>query len=299
MAPVVGTSATITEIDTDGGVPLAAVAELQSRPEDEGDMEMFEGFEDEDEDEIGGDEDGNEDEDDDDVEMSATLEQTDLADGSDENIERASKALPQLDPEATWIPPVDSSIQQNELYTTKPTPYTYDLGNLTVYDPNPLPPSPTNADLDSTARAAAQSLIAELLTTRPIRRNADSVLINLPAPTTPLPREKSLPSAKPKTKWQEFAEKKGIAPKRRSERGNLVFDEERKEWVPKWGYKGKNKETEGEWLVEVDSKKEERDGEVGDQRREGRVARKERMKREERKRRANERKAVQGKGLAS
>ncbi|KAF2239305.1 RRS1-domain-containing protein [Viridothelium virens] len=259
-------------------------------------MEMFEGFEDEDEDEN---EEEEEEDDDDDAEMSATLEQTDIADGSDENIERASKALPQLDPEAIWIPPVNSSIAQHELYTTKPTPYTYDLGNLTVYDPNPLPPFPTNADLDSTARAAAQSLIAELLTTRPIRRSADSVLINLPAPTTPLPREKSLPSAKPKTKWQEFAEKKGIAPKRKSERANLVFDEERKEWVPKWGYKGKNKEAEGEWLVEVDPEKEERDGEAGDKRREGRAARKERIKREERKRRANERRAVQGKGLAS
>ena len=44
------------------------------------------------------------------------------------------------------------------------------------------------------------------------------------------------------TKWQAFAATKGIAPKPRRDR--LVFDEEKQDWVPKWGYKGKNKETE-------------------------------------------------------
>ena len=79
----------------------------------------------------------------------------------------------------------------------------------------------------------------------------------------------------------------------------MVFNEETQDWVPKWGYKGKNKEGEDDWLVEVDEKKEPREGELGDKRKEGRVARKERMKRNERKMRANERKAVHGRGLAS
>lgn len=53
------------------------------------------------------------------------------------------------------------------------------------------------------------------------------------------------------TKWQAFAATKGIAPKPRRDR--LVFDEEKQDWVPKWGYKGKNKELENQWIVEVPS----------------------------------------------
>lgn len=67
----------------------------------------------------------------------------------------------------------------------------------------------------------------------------------------------------------------------------MVFDEEKAEWVPKWGYKGKNKDGEGEWIVEVDDKKDEKDGKSV--RGEGRRERVERNKRNERKQRANER----------
>lgn len=78
-----------------------------------------------------------------------------------------------------------------------------------------------------------------------------------------------------------------------------MFDEGKQEWVPRWGYKGKNKEGEGDWLVEVDPEKEGKEGEMGDQRKESRAARKERVRRNERRMRANERRAVQGRGLAS
>ena len=55
------------------------------------------------------------------------------------------------------------------------------------------------------------------------------------------------------TKWQAFATAKGIAPKPRRDR--LVFDEEKQDWVPKWGYKGKNKDVEEQWIVEVPADK--------------------------------------------
>jgi regulator of ribosome biosynthesis len=55
------------------------------------------------------------------------------------------------------------------------------------------------------------------------------------------------------TKWQAFATAKGIAPKPRRDR--LIFDEEKQDWVPKWGYKGKNKEIENQWIVEVPADK--------------------------------------------
>lgn len=31
----------------------------------------------------------------------------------------------------------------------------------------------------------------------------------------------------------------------------MVYDEERQEWVPRWGYKGKNKDKEEQWIHEV------------------------------------------------
>ena len=115
------------------------------------------------------------------------------------------------------------------------------------------------------------------------------MLLTLPAATTALPREKPLPPEKQATKWERFAAKKGIKEKKRGE-GKMVYDEGKGEWVPKWGYKGQNKEGEGEWIVEVDEKKErEREGKEGGVRSAGRRERKEAVRRNERKQRANER----------
>lgn len=74
-------------------------------------------------------------------------------------------------------------------------------------------------------------------------------LFTLPPPTTTLPREKSLPKEKPKTKWEKFAEEKGI--KKKAKDGKLVYDEETGKWVPKWGYGGINKKLDNQWLVEL------------------------------------------------
>lgn len=121
------------------------------------------------------------------------------------------------------------------------------------------------------------------------------MLLSLPDPSTPLPREKPLPTPKPPTKWELFAAKKGIKDRRRAE-GNKVFDEASGEWVPRWGFGGKNKELEGQWLVEVDEKKEGETGKAGDARAEGRRERKEKLRRNERRMRANERRAAKGSG---
>lgn len=175
----------------------------------------------------------------------------------------------------------DRSVQVN-----KPTPYTFDLGNLLVNDPNPLESSPDEDVLASTARDCAQALINQLLTTCPVESTSEGVLLNLPTPSIPLPREKPIPADKEPTKWEQFAAKKGIKNKKKDT--NLVYDETSSEWVPKWGYKGKNKELDNQWLVEVDEKKEEQTGVAGDARKEGRAERKEKMKRQERRERANQ-----------
>ena len=82
----------------------------------------------------------------------------------------------------------------------------------------------------------------------------------------------------------------------------MEFDEDKGEWVPKWGYKGKGGGDE-EWVVEVDEKKEKerkmegpgkgRSKKEGVERSlgDGRRERKENARRNERKMRANERKA--------
>ncbi|MCJ1450999.1 Rhodanese- sulfurtransferase [Mycoblastus sanguinarius] len=193
--------------------------------------------------------------------------------------------------------PIAQKPDRFSVTVSKPIPHNFDLGNLLLNDFNPLPPSPSPALLASTARECAQSLINQLLTTCPISTTSSSdVLMTLPPSTTPLPREKPLPAEKKATKWEKFAAKKGIKDKKRGE-GKMVFDEDKGEWVPKWGYKGRNKEGEGEWIVEVDEKKEKERQEEGTGktvRGEGRRERKEKVRRGERKQRANDRRGRKG-----
>jgi regulator of ribosome biosynthesis len=177
-------------------------------------------------------------------------------------------------------------IQTRPITVNKPTPFTFDLGNLLANDPNPVPASASEEVLTATARDAAQALINQLLSTCQIKSDSEGVHLVLPVPTTPLPREKPIPAAKEATKWERFAAKKGIKDKKRD--GKLVYDEPTGEWVPKWGYKGKNKEGENDWLVEVDEKKEKASGEAHDARADSRKDRKDRMRRNERKQRAND-----------
>ncbi|KAL8758232.1 MAG: hypothetical protein Q9199_001642 [Rusavskia elegans] len=190
----------------------------------------------------------------------------------------------------------DPNSTKSSVIVSKPIPYTFDLGNLLVNDANPLPPNPSQAHLANAARDCAQALINQLLTTCSITSSSDGVLMTLPPPTTPLPREKPLPAKKEQTKWEKFAAKKGIKDKKKE--GKLVFDEETQEWVPKWGYKGRNKDGEGDWIVEVDEKKERKEGKgneigVGG---EGRRERKEKVRRNERSQRANERRTRKNNG---
>jgi regulator of ribosome biosynthesis len=195
--------------------------------------------------------------------------------------------------EAAAADVLDSGRPKASISVSKPIPYTFDLGHLICYDTNPLPPAATKDDLTSTARDCAQSLLNQLLTTCPITSTPEGVHLSLPTPMTPLPREKLVPPPKEKTTWEKFAAKKGIAAKKRD--GNKVFDEESGEWVPKWGYGGKNKKGEDSWLVEVDEKKEAGTGEADNMRTERRAERKLRVQRQERRERGNERRAVKGK----
>ncbi|KAK6462823.1 ribosomal biogenesis regulatory protein [Scheffersomyces coipomensis] len=174
-------------------------------------------------------------------------------------------------------------------------PNTFDLGNLATFDPNPLDNSKLNNDnereeyLTSVTRDNVQLLINQILSL-PVKTTTDSqvtstgqnstmTLIQLPEPTTLLPREKSVPKAKAPTKWEQFAARKGI--KAKAKDGKLIYDEASGEWVPKWGYKGKNKELDSQWLVEVEDKVKNTDKELIDPRTLKRAERKKLVKKNE------------------
>jgi regulator of ribosome biosynthesis len=178
----------------------------------------------------------------------------------------------------------------------KPTPYTFDLGLLLANDANPLAidRSDLEGSLAAVARDGAQALINQLLTTCPIRPAKDGVLLSLPPQTTPLPREKPVPTPRPETKWEAFAKMRGIKPKTREQRKNLLFNEATGEWQRKWGYKGANKAGEDDWLVEVDMQKEAEEKAGAQVRGIGRRERKAGVKRNERRMRKNQRRAEEG-----
>jgi len=137
------------------------------------------------------------------------------------------------------------------------TTTTMDLGLLAVFDSEPISRQDYSADRDGTLAAQARDSVQRLITeifNQPKRVYEDSVIADLPPVASALPREKPLPKQAPMTKWEAFAKAKGIAPKPKKER--LVFDDQTQEWVPRWGYKGKNKQLEDQWIVEVPKSKD-------------------------------------------
>ncbi|GAA6027787.1 hypothetical protein JCM8097_001719 [Rhodosporidiobolus ruineniae] len=134
----------------------------------------------------------------------------------------------------------------------KEIPVEFDLGLLACFDPNPVDLESYQAEKESTllsnARDGIQLLVNEIWSQN-TRIVDEGVIADLPPIATGLPREKPLPKAAPMTKWQAFAAAKGIAPKPKKDK--MVYDEDKQEWVPRWGYKGKNKDKEEQWIHEV------------------------------------------------
>ena len=103
------------------------------------------------------------------------------------------------------------------------------------------------AYLQANARDGIQLLVSVLFSL-PTLSSPEGPLAQLPAPTAQLPRAKPLPKPKPPTKWERFARAKGIHSQRRDRK---VWDEESQSWVARWGWKGRNKAEETQWLHEV------------------------------------------------
>ncbi|KIO29466.1 hypothetical protein M407DRAFT_21365 [Tulasnella calospora MUT 4182] len=159
----------------------------------------------------------------------------------------------------------------------KEIPLEADVGLLTIIDPNPIDAEAYQADrevhLQALARDGVQALLAQVFAL-PTKSSIHGPLAILPQPTTKLPRAKPLPKPRMLTKWEKFANAKGISHRKRI---NKVWDEEKKEWVARWGYRGKNKEAEQQWLHEIPANKPA----DYDPRAEARKARKERKDKNE------------------
>ncbi|KAF9809850.1 hypothetical protein IEO21_07211 [Rhodonia placenta] len=141
--------------------------------------------------------------------------------------------------------------KQKAVAVEKDIPLEVDAGFLAVTDLNPVDTESYSEDLEeylqSTARDGVQALINALFAL-PTTPSADGPLAQLPPPITQLPRAKHLPKPKPPTKWEQFARAKGIQKKRKDKK---VWDEEKQDWVDRWGWKGANKKEETQWLSEV------------------------------------------------
>ncbi|GAA5852702.1 hypothetical protein JCM8547_002594 [Rhodosporidiobolus lusitaniae] len=145
-----------------------------------------------------------------------------------------------------------SQAKARAITVNKEIPVEFDLGLLACFDPNPVDLESYQAEKEqvllSNARDGIQLLVNEIWS-QPTRIVEEGVVADLPPIATGLPREKPLPKAAPMTKWQAFAAAKGIAPKPKKDK--MVYDEDKQEWVPRWGYKGKNKDKEQQWIHEV------------------------------------------------
>ena len=152
----------------------------------------------------------------------------------------------------------------------------YDLHHLVAFDfhpletaklqeTSPLPESEQNpfiakkeenngkeAYLRELATFGTKSLLNHLFSLE-YEDSADGKIYQLPLSNrihTVLPRAKHIPEEKPKTKWEKFAEEKGILSKKRK-RDRMIWDELHQEWRPRYGYGRANDEEDLPPVIEL------------------------------------------------
>ncbi|CAK8530301.1 unnamed protein product [Lathyrus sativus] len=119
-----------------------------------------------------------------------------------------------------------------------------DLGNLMAFDSHHPFPSQQQSRVELVNECLQKGTelvqaIADSLFTLPSTEDIDGPLVKLPPPTTRLPREKHFPRPKPPTKWETFAQKKGIKNRKKDK---VVFDEQSGTWKRRHGYDRANDE---------------------------------------------------------
>lgn len=99
--------------------------------------------------------------------------------------------------------------------------------------------------MNASAQKMLQSLTAAIKTNRSSRRNG-TLIHEVVATAYHLP--KAVNVEKTKTKWEKFAETKGIKQRKKS---SLVYSEEAKKWLPTWGGKSLQNQKLQSGVVEV------------------------------------------------
>eukprot|EP01134_Creolimax_fragrantissima_P006787 CFRG6787T1 len=142
---------------------------------------------------------------------------------------------------------------QKSIIVEKDQDVDIDLGNLMCYDS-----APVDAKILSNKSQGKEEYIRNLtrdntqllfnaIWEQPTHAVENVYLATLPKPIFNLPREKVIPEEKAQTKWEKFAETKGITKIKRS---RMVMDETTQELAPRYGYKRANDDTK-DWLIEV------------------------------------------------
>jgi len=135
----------------------------------------------------------------------------------------------------------------------KEVPLTLDVGSLIGFDMAPVEMSKLgqgkerDAFLMEVTRDNTQLLFNSIFSL-PSSLVEKVKCVQLPPPTTKVPREKPIPKPKLPTKWETFAKSKGIHKKKR---GRMLYDDVAKEWKPRFGYDKAGGDKEQNWVVEV------------------------------------------------
>uniref|UniRef100_A0A0N4UXR5 Ribosome biogenesis regulatory protein n=1 Tax=Enterobius vermicularis TaxID=51028 RepID=A0A0N4UXR5_ENTVE len=80
----------------------------------------------------------------------------------------------------------------------------------------------------------------------------DAVVVKMPPVVFRLPREKVIPKKKEPTRWELYAQAKGIKKKKKSSK---VYDKVAKEWKPTYGYNRGNNDDDN-WVIEIPDNKD-------------------------------------------
>uniref|UniRef100_A0A914ZEC4 Ribosome biogenesis regulatory protein n=2 Tax=Parascaris univalens TaxID=6257 RepID=A0A914ZEC4_PARUN len=131
-----------------------------------------------------------------------------------------------------------------------------DLGNLLLIDtdspPADVPDSiPNEEELLAQVRDNTQYLFNKIWELERERVD-EAICAKLPRPAFRLPREKVIPEKRQLTKWEQYAQAKGI---RKRKKDSKVFDETAKEWKPRYGYR-RGKDSTKDWLIEIPDHKD-------------------------------------------
>jgi len=129
----------------------------------------------------------------------------------------------------------------------------HDVGSLASFDYHPVDTAELKRRGDGYLQEAARDnvqLLFNQIFTQPALKNADGVFAELPRRKTVVPREKPMPREKPKTKWDEFAQIKGI---QKGKRSSKRWNEERGEFVPRYGKGSVNNDKMQDWVMELPS----------------------------------------------